>query len=82
MQYLLTQEELDNSVPRADLTERDHALAVAREKILTLSGHNCIHSDAGKNRGGYCDDCPCSSAANGWDGVWDRICWLSKHYSK
>ena len=82
MQYLLTQDEIDGLTQKTEVTERDHALAAAREKILVLAGFDCIHDKDGRNGGGYCDSCPCSRAANGWDRACDRVCWLRQRYSK
>lgn len=61
MQYLLTQKEFDSVVPRDEVTSRDHALVVARKKILSLSGFKCIHHPDNFNKGKYCDGCPCST---------------------
>ncbi len=83
MQYLMTQEERDALVPKHEITLRDHALAAAREKLLLLAGFDCIHDDAGRNSGGYCDDCPCSPIGGGNDyKTWSAVCWLSKDYSQ
>lgn len=83
MQYLLTQDEMNALVPKDEVAQRDLALAAAREKILDLAGFHCIHKPSpNPNRGGYCDDCPCSQPANNWEKKWDRVCWSSKRYSQ
>ena len=82
MQYLMTKDELDAMVPKSALAERDTALAEARTKILVLSGFSCVHDEDGPNSYGYCDECPCSAAANEWRREWDHICNLHKRYSK
>ena len=87
MNYLLTQAEIDALAPKEEVTRRDHALAAARAKILLLAGFDCIHDKAGRNRGGYCDDCPCSPTHGGPSGendykTWASVCWLEKRYSQ
>lgn len=59
MQYILTKEELDNLVPKQDNTDRDKALEIARKRILSLSGFQCIHEDSGHGFSRRCDGCPC-----------------------
>ena len=57
MQYLLTQDEMDELVPKWKLDEREEALAWAKKAILGLANFRCIHE------GGfaYCDECPLSN---------------------
>lgn len=81
MQYLLTQEERDGLVPKDEVTLRDAALSVARDKILQLANFNCIHKDDESMDNGYCDLCPCSTLGRDY-ATWERVCWLSKRYSK
>lgn len=50
MQYILTQEEYDNMLPKILVAKRDEALEVARKIIVKLSGIACGTA--------YCDDCP------------------------
>jgi hypothetical protein len=52
MQYILTQEEKDNLVPKSEVEKRDEALELARRIIVNLAGIQC---------GGYCNFCPVSS---------------------
>lgn len=81
MQYILTQEEMNNMTPKADVEARDRALFAAREKLLLVSGFECIHALDSKND--LCDDCPCSWVDNGHDyKTWQLVCGLSKEYSQ
>lgn len=81
MQYVLTEEERAALVPRDELTLASHALAAAREKLLLISGFDCIHNEIGRNYDGYCSGCPCSPIDDGNDyKTWQRVCWLAKEY--
>lgn len=83
MQYLLTAEEISNLTDKARVTQRDEALALAREKLLSQAGFDCIHDKNGRNSGGYCDDCPCSPLHNRRDyKLWSLVCGQTPHYSK
>lgn len=74
MQYILTQEEKDALVPRAELDARDALLDKLREGILRVANFTCIHDRVGADGKklksldrGYCDACPVSaSSTNGW----------------
>jgi len=84
MQFILTQEEFNNLAPKSELTMQSHALAAAREKLLSLSGFNCIYSKEGSARiMNYCTGCPCDPLVHDDSkdrDLWRRICWLTKSY--
>ena len=58
MQYLLTEEEMQNLVSRIEVTRRDLALRESRQLILQLSHFTCIHERGRFGHGAYCDNCP------------------------
>lgn len=79
MQYLLTEQELRDLVPRHEITKREAALLLAREAILKANNFRCVHEKGG----GYCDNCPCSPKGTGSDrALWNIICRDPKTYSK
>jgi hypothetical protein len=81
MQYILTQDEINNMTPKSDVEARDMALFAAREKLLLVSGFTCIHAVDGKNE--YCDGCPCSYIDNSHNyETWQLVCNLNKEYSQ
>ena len=84
MQYLLTEEEFKNMVPKQSLIERDEALELARNIILTQSNFNCIHdiSELHVKYGGYCDDCPCSPIHEHDYNTLKHICKLPHNFSQ
>ena len=84
MQYLMTEDEMQNVVPKSLLDLSKMALVRAREKILKIAKFDCIHDPNGKNaRGqGYCGDCPCGGPMNAWANEWNVVCDLEKKYSK
>lgn len=57
MQYILTEEEYRNLVPKSKYLERNNQLVELERLVMKLSGHICIY----ENKGGifsYCDNCP------------------------
>lgn len=83
MQYILTQEERNNLVPLTSLENAKHALEEARKAMLEAANFTCWHSPESDSEWDYCDDCPCSSIADGKDyKIWELICGLSKNYSQ
>jgi hypothetical protein len=78
MQHLLTQEELDNLVPKSKVGRRDKALEIARGIILYESQFSCIH-DRKQKYGNYCDDCPVHLKA---PNHFELICTDIKNWSK
>ena len=57
MQYILTEEEYRNLVPKSKYLERNNQLVELEQLVMKLSGHICIY----ENKGGiysYCDSCP------------------------
>ena len=69
MQYLLTEEEFYNLVPREELDETNKA--IDKMRVLFI-GDDCIHS--GKKRDVYCDNCPLAESR--------FMCRLEKSWSK
>ena len=84
MQYLLTSEELQKLVPKADLDFKNSVLEIARKIIMQESRSNCIHDEKPKyERSADCGSCPCSSLREGEDHkVMRHICTLEQRYSK
>lgn len=81
MQYILTQAEMNDMTSKVEVEYRDRALSAAREKLLLVSGFECIHALDTKND--LCDGCPCSSIGSGHDyKTWQLVCPLSKEYSQ
>jgi len=85
MQYLLTEEEFQNRVPKITLYPLETALSVARQKLLDLTEFPCIHATASQNE--YCDLCPCIVTRKEKDamGIFSdkvEICRLDKNYSR
>lgn len=77
MQYILSQEELDQRVPKQSLDDANSALEVARGMISGKTVEGC--------RKGYCDMCPVSDI--GGEGRPSRsvsklICKLPRNYHK
>jgi hypothetical protein len=88
MQYILTQQELDNLVPVAKLHDYEHATELAKRQILKLANFTCIHDGkpfVTRMHAGYCDDCPCASK-HGDDQQthksYSLLCKASKNFSK
>ena len=57
MQYILTEEEYKNLVPKSKYEERNKQLVELQQLVMKISGHICIYD----NKGGifsYCDNCP------------------------
>ena len=77
MQYILTQEEMDNLTLKENVTSRDGTLEYCRKTILRLAGFKCVYPDKGEEaeeREVYCDDCPCRGVRH--------LCNMSKRCSK
>lgn len=56
MQYILTEEEINNLVPMSRLAASREAIKAMREMIV---GDRCIHSRAGQlGQFIYCEQCP------------------------
>lgn len=75
MNYILTEEEFANLVPKIERDNLRVALGIARERILFHSKFPCIHDPDRQNE--YCDLCPCR-VKNGLS----KLCLLDKNYSR
>ncbi len=76
MQYILTQDEMDNLVPKVDHVKALDAIACMRRMIVPVG--KCVHDSGGP---GYCDDCPLSSLGLGYE-MSKQMCNLHRQYSK
>lgn len=71
MQYILTEEEFKNLVPKFRYEEKIKEIKELQKLVMTVTGHKCIYD----NKGGifsYCDKCPLAN----FD------CGLRKEFSK
>ena len=66
MKYLLTQEELDALVPKADLEESAKAIELMWDIMGKQGMLDCVGSD-GLRHGTYCDECPLSGLSKDHD---------------
>jgi hypothetical protein len=83
MQYLLTQQEYDKLVPKAELDNAEAALELARVEMLRLAKFTCIHNNGQSSRNrGYCDACPAGDLSNLPYMSSKLICTLSRNYSQ
>ena len=59
MQYILTEEEYKNIVPKSKYEEKIKEIEELQQLLMKATGHTCIHFNM---RGGeissYCDNCP------------------------
>ena len=65
MQYILTQEELDNLVPRSKYDEKRNEVKTLQQLLLKASNYKCIYdrTEEDEDEYGYdpyCDSCPLS----------------------
>lgn len=85
MQYLLTQKEMDDLVPKERLERRDKVILVARDMILKYAKFTCVHDikkgTAGHGYNTYCDDCPLG-ILKAPASAQEYLCKLSQSYSK
>lgn len=82
MQFLLSEAEYKELVPKQDLRKLELALHEAKLKLLQQADFDCIYWMDGRNKGGYCSACPCSAANNDWKEQWNLICSEAKRYPK
>lgn len=83
MEYVLTQEEMDNLIPKWKLDEREEALLWAKKAILRTANFECIH----ENTYSYCDECPISNVGDAQTDkasyeISRHVCGESRKYSK
>lgn len=89
MQYILTREELNDLVPKAEVQRRTTAIEESSSLILELSNFRCIHKrqevkspiHSGRSHLGYCDDCPLYTKFTRNVGI-ELLCTLPKNFSK
>lgn len=83
MQYLLTEEEYNNLVPKAEVERRDLALKKLHELFFKHSTFKCIHDTQDRRMYGYCDYCPLAPMHPELPyEVSKLLCDKSKEYSK
>lgn len=61
MQYILTQEELDNLVHRSKYDEKRNEVKTLQQLLLKASNYKCIYDRTEEDEdeyGPYCDCCP------------------------
>ena len=81
MQYILSQDELDNLIPKSKEPKYKCALSIARGVILTESSFICIH-DRKESRDYYCDKCPLGKPFGDSFNSYKLICTRERNYSK
>lgn len=84
MQYLLTQKEMDDLVPKERFERRNKVILVAREMILKYAKFKCVHDiKVGEFGYGdtYCDACPLG-ILKAPASAQEYLCTLSQSYSK
>lgn len=86
MQYIMTEEEFKQRVPRAELETARYACDMLRHALLESKKFVCIHAlDADFKRinpDGYCDYCPVIKIADATGADTKVLCPLSKRFSK
>lgn len=59
MQYILTEEEYKNLVPKSKYEEKLKVIEELQQLVMKISGHTCIYYNMmGDFNAMYCDDCP------------------------
>lgn len=61
MQYILTEEEYNNLVPKSKVEELKSKIEKLNQKVLEYSKYTCRHK---VNVFAYCDDCPIQFSCN------------------
>lgn len=65
MQYILTEDEYRNLVPRQKYNDALDESQKLRELVLKVSKFKCIHERNRFNDDYYCDDCPLAEMSCG-----------------
>ena len=83
MQHLLTQDELDALVPKADLEKSVTAIELMWHVMGKHGLLNCINAD-GVHLNHYCDECPLSGLGESPSGfrMYRMACTKPRSYSK
>ena len=58
MQYLLTEEEYKNLVPKSKYEERFRQILELQQLVMKATGHVCRYDSQGAYEYFYCDKCP------------------------
>ena len=58
MQYILTEEEYNNLVPKSKYLERNNQLVELQRLFFKETGYICIYDEQDNYEGFYCDKCP------------------------
>lgn len=61
MQYILTEEEYRELVPKSKVEELENKVERLNQKVLEYSEYTCRHNMSGF---GYCDKCPIQFSCN------------------
>lgn len=59
MQYILTEKEYKNLVPKSKYEEKIKEIEELQLLLMKATGHTCIHGE-NDYEGFYCDNCPIS----------------------
>ena len=59
MQYILTEDEYKNLVPKSKYEEKCNEIKELQQLLMNVTGYICIHGENGYD-GFYCDNCPIS----------------------
>lgn len=57
MQYILTDEEYKNLVPKSQYIEKIKEIEELQQLLMKATGYTCIHEEH-DYEGSYCDKCP------------------------
>lgn len=58
MQYILTEEEYNNLVPKSKYLERNNQLVELQQLVMKATGYTCRYDSQGDYVYFYCDNCP------------------------
>lgn len=58
MQYILTEEEYKNLVPKSKYEERNNQLVELQQLVMKATGYICIYDEQDNYEEFYCDKCP------------------------
>ena len=58
MQYILTEEEYKNLVPKWKYDEKIKVIEELQLLVMKATGHTCIYDSKGNYMFSYCDNCP------------------------
>lgn len=58
MEYILTEEEYKNLVPKWKYDEKIKVIEELQLLVMKATGHTCIYDSKGNYMFSYCDNCP------------------------